>query len=152
MPNPFLDQKLFMQKCEQTVDIYNPEQTELYVKLMVEEFKEAIEAESLENYLKELADLIVVTIGTMYSIGADAQMVWDLVVQSNMSKIPFTKREDGKVEKGKHYKPADLKPVVDRIKGLAEQDKAMTEEELTNLNLDVTQIPVVDLDSPSIEV
>jgi hypothetical protein len=40
MTNPFRDQEKFMRACDQTVDVYNQEQYDLYLKLMEEEWKE----------------------------------------------------------------------------------------------------------------
>ena len=93
--------------------------------LIVEEFKEFLEAEGMlylssiehkENALKELADLVYVC----YQYAAN--MKWDLdeamhrVHESNMSKLDeYGKpiyRDDGKVLKGPHYKPPDLKDLV----------------------------------------
>lgn len=121
--NPFEDQLTFMQAAGQTAGVYNDGQLALYVDLIDEEFTEVVTSESLENFLKELADLLVVTIGAMYSAGANAQEVWNAVHESNMSKLTdgkLEKREDGKVLKGPNYKKADLKPLVSRIQGLPE--------------------------------
>lgn len=133
MTNPFQDQKDFMLAGEQTVDHYNAAQTELYLKLVVEEFGEALAATSLDNYLKELADMLVVIIGTMYSIGADADEVWRRVHASNMSKLvdgKLVKREDGKILKPDSYAPADLTDIVLAIPGLEEADLVKLESEL----------------------
>jgi len=119
--NPFNDQLEFMQAAGQTAGIYNDQQLALYVDLIDEEFTEVVTSESLEGFLKELADLIVVTIGAMYSAGANAQEVWNLVHESNMSKLTdgvLLKREDGKVLKGPNYHKPDLKPLVSRIPDL----------------------------------
>lgn len=121
--NPFEDQLKFMQAAGQSAGVYNDEQLALYVDLIDEEFTEVVTSESLENFLKELADLLVVTIGAMYSTGASPQEVWNAVNESNMSKLTdgvLLKREDGKVLKGPNYKKADLKPLVKRIQGLPE--------------------------------
>ena len=119
--NPFLDQHEFMLAAGQTAGVYNDEQLALYVDLIDEEFTEVITSESVEGFLKELADLIVVTIGAMYSVGANPQEVWNAVHASNMSKLTdgaLLKREDGKVLKGPNYHKPDLKPMVKRIVGL----------------------------------
>ena len=121
--NPFANQLEFMQAAGQTAGIYNDAQLALYIDLMDEEFTEVVTSESLENFLKELADLVVVTIGAMYSAGANAQEVWDVVHQANMSKLTdgvLVKREDGKVLKGPNYKKADLRDIVSVIPGLPE--------------------------------
>ena len=119
--NPFQDQMAFMQAAGQSLGIYNDEQLALYVDLIDEEFTEVITSTSAENFLKELADLLVVTIGAMYSIGANPQEIWNEVHRSNMSKLTdgvLVKREDGKILKGPNYSKADLKPAVSRIVGI----------------------------------
>ena len=93
--------------------------------LIVEEFKEFLEAENMlfrnsvdyhTDALKELADLVYVC----YQYAA--QMRWDLdeamnrVHHSNMSKLdddgnPIY-REDGKVLKGPHYQPPNLRDLI----------------------------------------
>jgi len=89
--------------------------------LIVEEFKEFLEAESelpdfRDEALKELADLVYVC----YQYAAN--MSWDLdealnrVHISNMSKLgedgkPIY-RADGKVLKGPNYQPPNLKDLV----------------------------------------
>ena len=93
--------------------------------LIVEEFKEFLEAEGLlfrnnndlkADALKELSDLVYVC----YQYAAN--MNWDLdealrrVHESNMSKLgdggkPIY-REDGKVLKSKNYKPPTLSDLV----------------------------------------
>jgi len=93
--------------------------------LIVEEFKEFLEAEGMlfrhgsnaqEECLKELADLVYVC----YQYAEN--MRWDLdealyrVHESNMSKLdeegkPIY-REDGKVLKGPNYKPPQLSDLV----------------------------------------
>jgi hypothetical protein len=55
--NPFEDQLAFMQAAGQSAGVYNDEQLALYVDLIDEEFTEVVTSESLENFLKELADL-----------------------------------------------------------------------------------------------
>ena len=121
--NPFTDQLAFMQAAGQSAGAYNDEQLALYMDLIDEEFTEVVTSTSLEGFLKELADLLVVTIGALYSTGASPQEVWNAVHESNMSKLTngaLLKREDGKVLKGPNYKKADLKGLVSRIQGLPE--------------------------------
>ena len=94
-------------------------------KLIVEEFKEFLEAEGLlfrhgrnaqEEALKELADLVYVCYQYAENMRWDLDGALDLVHQSNMSKLddegnPIY-REDGKVLKGPNYKPPDLSDLV----------------------------------------
>jgi predicted HAD superfamily Cof-like phosphohydrolase len=130
MTNVFQDQKQFMAAAGQTTNHYNREQTELYVNLMVEEFQECVSAVSLEGFTKELTDLIVVTLGCLHSLGVDAEQAWQLVHASNMSKTPFSVREDGKVQKGPNYQPPNLAPLIAAIEGITDEDLIKTEAEM----------------------
>ena len=79
--------------------------------LLTEEKKEADEAKTLENLIKELGDILYVTYGFFVELGVDADKVFDTIHQSNLSKLdndgkPIL-REDGKILKGPNYKPVD---------------------------------------------
>lgn len=67
---------------------------------------------NLKKIAKESADLKVVTYGTDAALGIDADVAFDAVHQSNMSKIgadgKVIKREDGKVLKGPNYKEPNM--------------------------------------------
>ena len=90
-------------------------------KLIVEEFKEFLEAEGMlfmhgrnhqEHALKELADLVYVCYQYAENMGWFLDEALNRVHISNMSKLdkdgkPIY-REDGKVLKGPDYKPPDL--------------------------------------------
>ena len=90
-------------------------------KLIVEEFKEFLEAEGMlfmhgrnhqEHALKELADLVYVCYQYAENMGWLLDEAMNRVHESNMSKLgedgkPIY-REDGKVLKGPNYKPPDL--------------------------------------------
>lgn len=85
---------------------------DLRLKLIEEEYAEATEAQSLENFVKEMADLVYVVLGFFATAGIDFDLVFDEVHRSNMSKLgddgkPLI-REDGKVLKGPNYTPADV--------------------------------------------
>ena len=94
-------------------------------KLIVEEFKEFLEAEGFlfmhgknhqEHALKELADLVYVCYQYAENMGWFLDEALDRVHQSNLSKLdeegnPIY-REDGKVLKGPNYKPPDLSELV----------------------------------------
>ena len=94
-------------------------------KLIVEEFKEFIEAEGMlfrhgrnlhEECLKELADLVYVCYQYAENMGWFLDEALDRVHRSNMSKLgedgkPIY-REDGKVLKGPNYKPPNLEDLV----------------------------------------
>jgi NTP pyrophosphatase (non-canonical NTP hydrolase) len=90
-------------------------------KLIVEEFKEFLEAEGMlfrhgrnvqEEALKELADLVYVCYQYAENMGWFLDEALHRVHESNMSKLdkdgkPIY-RDDGKVLKGPDYKPPDL--------------------------------------------
>jgi len=120
MSNPFLDQSAFMLACDQTVGQYNPAQYGLYVKLIQEESQElmaAMAAADKVEQLDALIDILVVTVGAIHSLGADAQGAWNEVFKTNLAKIDkntgkVTKRSDGKVLKPEGWKPPNLEPYV----------------------------------------
>jgi len=93
--------------------------------LIVEEFKEFLEAEQLllkdftrnkEDCLKELADLVYVCYQYAANMGWDLDEAMDRVHKSNMSKLDDNGnpiyREDGKVLKGPNYAPPTLTDLV----------------------------------------
>ena len=94
-------------------------------KLIVEEFKEFLEAEGMlfrhgrnakEECLKELADLVYVCYQYAANMGWFLDEALDRVHKSNMSKLdedgnPIY-REDGKVLKGPNYKPPTLTDLI----------------------------------------
>jgi len=122
MTNPFRDQEKFMRACDQTVEEFNQEQYDLYVKLIEEEFKELKEAianNDLVEQLDALEDILVVTIGAINSMGADGEGAWKEVMNTNFAKIDkdtgkVRKREDGKVLKPLGWTAPDLKPFIKR--------------------------------------
>jgi predicted HAD superfamily Cof-like phosphohydrolase len=125
MANPFRDQEKFMRACDQSTDNVNQQQFDMYVKLIAEEVNElsdAIGQEDLVETLDALIDILVVTIGAVHSIGADAEGAWKEVMRTNFAKIDretgkVRKREDGKVLKPLGWTPPDLKPFVSKAKG-----------------------------------
>ena len=93
--------------------------------LIVEEFKEFLEADNLlfmdsprwkADCLKELADLVYVCYQYAANMNWDLDEALDRVHESNLSKLdeegnPIY-REDGKVLKGPDYKPPTLTDLV----------------------------------------
>lgn len=82
----------------------------------------------LANLGKEIADLIVVLIGTALEYGLPLDEIWDEVHRSNMSKLdPETgkavKRSDGKVLKGPNYRPADIRSIVEKASSGSDEDE-----------------------------
>lgn len=113
MTNPFQDQARFMQACEQTAHETNPVQFSLYKKLIEEEVTELKEARSQVDELDALIDILVVTIGAIHSMGADAEGAWNEVMRTNFAKIDpesgrVRKRDDGKVLKPEGWQPPKL--------------------------------------------
>ena len=121
MVNPFADQRRFMDACDQTTDgEFNQEQYDLYKNLIAEEvgeLEEAVVANDRVEQLDALIDILVVTIGAIHSMGADAEGAWNEVLRSNLAKINSStgkviKREDGKVLKPEGWKAPNLLPFV----------------------------------------
>ena len=93
--------------------------------LIVEEFKEFLEAEGLlfrnnaditADALKELSDLVYVCYQYAANMNWDLDEALRLVHESNMSKLdedgkPIY-RDDGKVLKSKNYKPPTLTDLI----------------------------------------
>ena len=120
--NPFRDQEKFMRACDQTVDQHNADQYNLYRELIAEEFAElnaaVAQGDSVEQ-LDALIDILVVTIGAIHSMGADAEGAWKEVMSTNFNKIDkqsgkVRKREDGKVLKPQGWTKPNLKPFVNK--------------------------------------
>lgn len=123
--NPFRDQEKFMRACDQTVDEFNQAQFKLYCDLIDEEFNDELKTAISNNdpveTLDALIDILVVTIGAIHSMGADAEGAWKEVMRTNFAKIDketgkVRKREDGKVLKPVGWVPPDLKPFVTKEK------------------------------------
>ena len=120
MTNPFRDQEKFMKACDQSVNEFNKDQFNLYVTLIEEEANEladAITAHDQVETVDALIDILVVTIGALHSMGADAEGAWKEVMATNFAKIDrdtgkVRKREDGKVLKPVGWTPPDLKPYL----------------------------------------
>jgi predicted HAD superfamily Cof-like phosphohydrolase len=120
MTNPFRDQEKFMRACDQTVGRLNTAQFEMYKNLIEEEFNELVTAEGNNNSVEQLdalIDILVVTIGAIHSMGANAEGAWREVMTTNFAKIDketgkVRKREDGKVLKPIGWVPPNLEPFV----------------------------------------
>ena len=120
MTNPFRDQEKFMRACDQSVDAMNESQYAMYVKLIDEEHQELLEATLTEDRVEQLdalIDILVVTIGAIHSMGADAEGAWKEVMMTNFAKIDrdtgkVRKREDGKVLKPVGWTAPNLVPFL----------------------------------------
>lgn len=128
MSNPFRDQEKFMRACDQSVT-GDEKQFDMYLDLIREEYKELLVAQGLDDNHKRvseidpvetvdaLIDILVVTIGALHSMGADAEGAWKEVMRTNFAKIDketgkVRKREDGKVLKPLGWKPPELAEFV----------------------------------------
>ena len=120
MTNPFRDQEKFMRACDQTVGDFNEAQFNLYTSLIQEEVDELwvanANADKVEC-LDALIDILVVTIGAIHSMGADAEGAWKEVMNTNFAKIDHEtgkvrKREDGKVLKPLGWTAPELRPFI----------------------------------------
>ena len=120
MTNPFRDQEKFMRACDQSVGEVNEKQFDLYKNLIEEEFNELTTAEIANDRVEQLdalIDILVVTIGAIHSMGADAEGAWKEVMKTNFAKIDsetgkVRKREDGKVLKPIGWTAPDLQPFL----------------------------------------
>jgi len=97
----------------------------LQTRLIIEEFKEFLQAEGEMNLmmpntradcLKELADLVYVCWQYAANMGWDLDEALDRVHESNMSKLDDSgqpvKRADGKILKSDNYKPPSLEDLI----------------------------------------
>jgi predicted HAD superfamily Cof-like phosphohydrolase len=122
MTNPFRDQEKFMRACDQSVDKFDEQQYAMYIKLIDEEHQELLEATLAEDSVEQLdalIDILVVTIGAIHSMGADAEGAWKEVMKTNFANIDsetgkVRKREDGKVLKPVGWVPPELAPFVSK--------------------------------------
>ena len=102
-----------------------PASRTLQRRLIVEEFKEFLDAENqlimgltvnAAECLKELADLVYVCYQYAANLGWNLDEALDRVHQSNLSKLDDNGnpiyREDGKVLKGPNYQPPNLNDLV----------------------------------------
>lgn len=132
------------QDAGNTTDHFNVRQTALYIGLQCEELAEklgacglcdtgdlldilgrelkrgmwdkAVSRANRKDLLDADADLMVVTIGSAISQGADFKGAMDEVLRSNDSKRDLegnlNKDANGKIVKGPHYSPPDLTPYI----------------------------------------
>ena len=117
MSNPFRDQEKFMRACDQTVGEFNEAQYQLYCNLISEEFNELVASTTKVDDLDALIDILVVTVGAIHSLGADAEGAWKEVMSTNFAKIDHEtgkvrKREDGKVLKPLGWTPPELEQFI----------------------------------------
>lgn len=111
--NPFADIDVFGSACDQQP---SPENYEMYLGLISEEYQELQEAVSDQDKVEQLdalIDILVVTMGAIRAAGWNGEGAWEEVMKTNFAKIdPNTgkvrKREDGKVLKPEGWVAPDL--------------------------------------------
>lgn len=126
--NVFDDSKHLMRAFEQTVDVVNHEQADLYMGLVEEEWdkelRDAVFAyfmsgpkpEILTEVCDAIIDSVVVLLGLGHSLGLPLQAAWEEVLRSNLSKLHegrLVRRADGKVLKGPGFSPPNLLPLIE---------------------------------------
>ena len=123
MSKTFTDVHVFMTAAGQDIPPFNAnrsDQSDLYMKLIQEEFSELMDAEAVSDDTEicdACFDLMWVIVGYMKSRGWDCENIWDEGAQSNLSKIdPKTglvrRREDGKILKPEGWQPPNFKKFV----------------------------------------
>jgi predicted HAD superfamily Cof-like phosphohydrolase len=112
------DVRIFMDACDQKARDFGG-QAELYMDLIIEEFKELVHAYGNRNKVEiadATADLKWVLEGLEITLNIPQQEVWDEVARSNLAKISPTgkveKRADGKVLKPEGWTPPDIKSII----------------------------------------
>lgn len=120
---------LFNSEAGQPLSVpYDPKLFAFRMALIAEEFKELAEAGATlmvdadgpeaetevnaEQFLKELCDCLYVLNGMAVTFAWDVDEAFKRVHESNMTKLPFEKTDDGKVMKGPNYEPCDLGGLV----------------------------------------
>ena len=67
--------------------------------------------------MHELADLLYVTYGTFVAFGVNADAVFAEVHRANMQKLSGPRRADGKLLKPPNWQPANVRGVIEQMKG-----------------------------------
>lgn len=116
--NSYDDVEVFMEACDQTETGFG-KQSELYMELITEEFRELVEAflaKDIVEIADACADLKWVIEGLEHTLLIPQQEVWNEVARSNLQKISndgkVLKREDGKVMKPEGWTPPDIASII----------------------------------------
>lgn len=126
MTKVFKDVSIFMEAAGQTIPPFNADrssQSDLYMRLIQEEYSELMEAESDSDDVEicdACFDLIWVIVGYMHSRGWSCEGIWDEGSLSNLKKIDkktgkVVKREDGKVMKPEGWQPPNFSKHVSTL-------------------------------------
>ena len=122
--NPFKDVETFLhavgQEVPQHKTIVETPQSNLYKKLIDEEYSEFIEAWNANDDTEKADacfDMIWVIVGYMKSRGWDCDAIWEEGAKSNLSKIDPTtglvrRREDGKILKPEGWQEPNFEQFV----------------------------------------
>ena len=121
MSKCFTDVRVFMTAAGHSIHGPNPKQTDLYEKLITEEYTEFCESIQQKDEIEQADacfDMIWVIIGFMLSKGWNLENVWEEGAISNLNKIDketgmVLKREDGKVLKPKGWEPPNFGKVIE---------------------------------------
>jgi len=124
MSKTFKDVHTFMVACGQSVYVDNQAQTELYHRLINEEYGELLDAIRENDEVEQIDacfDLMWVVIGYMKSRGWDCNGIWDEGALSNLAKIDkatgkVIKRADGKVLKPEGWQEPDFTTFAKNVK------------------------------------
>ena len=120
MTDVFKDIDTFATACDQPA---SPENYEMYIGLIDEEYTElqtALGNNDDVEQLDALIDILVVTMGAIRAAGFNGEGAWKEVMKTNFAKIddktgkPFEKREDGKVLKPEGWKAPELSQFIDK--------------------------------------
>ena len=71
----------------------------------------------ITDLIHELTDLLYVTYGAIQSCGVDPDAVFAEVHAANMRKMGGPRRADGKILKPADWYPADVRGVLERLRG-----------------------------------
>ena len=123
MSKTFTDVEVFLSACGQhhaNKPVAQNNLSELYQKLIHEEYNEFCDAINEENDARQLDacfDMMWVIIGYMKARGWDCENAWDEGAKSNLSKIDkvtgkVIRREDGKILKPEGWQPPNFEKFV----------------------------------------
>ena len=108
----------FMRASDQT-EIGYGDQSELYMRLIAEEFNELMQAYADRDIVEiadACADLKWVIEGLEHTMQLPQQQIWDEVARSNLAKISddgtVLRREDGKILKPHDWTTPDIKTIL----------------------------------------
>lgn len=88
---------------------------QLRSEMIREEYSELVEAlmtRNLPDTVDAIIDLCYVLIGTLPSLGVEADPIWDAVHASNMAKVGGARRDDGKILKPEGWTPPDIRGLL----------------------------------------